>query len=153
MYRAVWGDCGQSAGSGTWPRWMSSHSIQPSNAAYLDLSEGPPSVKQICTTSEVGVICTLRVYSVSSCRSSVKTLNKMGLSTSPWGTAVVMGCQLELTPLSTICEAQLCSMFLTPRRVRLCRPRAACFCRSILWETLSKALLKCRLTTCRIIAS
>ena len=120
------------------------HPILFSPVMQLICVKGLLTVKQICTTSEVGVICTLRLYSVSSCRSSVKTLNKMGLSTSPWGTAVVTGHQLELTPLSTICEAQLCSMFLTPRRVCPCRPRAACFCWSISWETLSKALLKFR---------
>ena len=75
-----------------------------------------------------------------SSRSSVKILNRTGPSTDPWGTPLVTGRQLDLTPFATTLWAQPSSQFLTQPRVHLSKPRTASFCRRILWETVSKAV-------------
>ena len=51
------------------------------------------------------------------------------------------GRQLALTPFTTTLWARPSSHFLAQPRAYLSKPRAASFCRSILWETASKALL------------
>jgi len=47
----------------------------------------------------------------------------MGPSTDPWGTPLVTGHQMDLTPLTTTCWARPSSQFLTQRRVYLSRPK------------------------------
>jgi len=76
-----------------------------------------------------------------SSRSSIKILNRTGPSTNPWGTPLVTGRQLDLTPFTTTLWARPSSQFLTQSRVYLSKPRTASLCRRILWETVSKALL------------
>jgi len=84
----------------------------------------------------------LRVHSMPLSRSSVKTLNRTGPSTNPWGRPLVTSHQLDLTPLTTTRWAQPSSRFFIHRRVCLSKPQADSFSRGILWKTVSKALLK-----------
>ena len=57
------------------------------------------------------------------------------------------GHQLDLTPFTTTLWAWPSGQFFTQQRVYLSKPHDASFLRKILWETLSKALLKSRYTT------
>ncbi|RMC05196.1 hypothetical protein DUI87_18380 [Hirundo rustica rustica] len=50
--------------------------------------------------------------------------------------------QLDAATFTTTLWARPSSQFLTQRRVLLSKPRAASLSRSVLWETVSKALLK-----------
>ena len=86
----------------------------------------------------------LRLHSITSSRSSIKILKRTGLSTKSWGTPLVTGLQLDLTLFTTTLWAWLSSQFLTQRSVHQSKPRAASFLRRMLWETVSKALLKSR---------
>jgi len=53
----------------------------------------------------------LREHSIPSARSLIKTLNKTGLKTEPWGTPLVTSCHLDLTPFTTTLWAQPFSQF------------------------------------------
>ena len=66
----------------------------------------------------------LRVHSMPSTRPSVMILNRTGPDSDPWGKPLVTCHQLALTPFTTTLWAS--------------------FSRRILWETVSKALLKSR---------
>uniref|UniRef100_A0A8C8AAR1 Retinoic acid receptor responder 1 n=1 Tax=Otus sunia TaxID=257818 RepID=A0A8C8AAR1_9STRI len=69
-------------------------------------------------------------------------LNRSGPKTQPWGTPLLTGHQSDLTPFTTTLWAQPSNHFFTQRSVCPSKPRAASFGRRMLWETLSKALLK-----------
>ncbi|KAK4827472.1 hypothetical protein QYF61_018708 [Mycteria americana] len=60
----------------------------------------------------------LRAHSIPSSRSSIKILNKSGPKTEPWGTPLVTGCQLDLTPFTTTLWVQPSSQFFTHQRER-----------------------------------
>ncbi|KAK4818658.1 hypothetical protein QYF61_017266 [Mycteria americana] len=64
----------------------------------------------------------LRVHSIPSSRSLIKMLNRTGPSTEPWGTPLVTGRQVDLTPFTTTLWAQPCSQFFTQQRVHLSKP-------------------------------
>ncbi|KAK4810855.1 hypothetical protein QYF61_008827 [Mycteria americana] len=64
----------------------------------------------------------LRVHSIPSSRSLIKILNKTDPNTEPWGTPLVTGRQLELTPLTTTLWPQPSSQFFTQRRVHPSKP-------------------------------
>ncbi|KAK4819900.1 hypothetical protein QYF61_014635 [Mycteria americana] len=64
----------------------------------------------------------LRVCSIPSSRSLIKILNKTGPNTDPWGTPLVTGRQLELTPFTTTLWARPSSQFFTQRRARPSKP-------------------------------
>ncbi|CAN0178455.1 unnamed protein product, partial [Bubo scandiacus] len=83
-----------------------------------------------------------RVLSIPSSRSSIKMLNRSGPKTEPWGTPLVTGRQLELTPLTTTLWARPSSQFFIQRSVCPSKPQAASFTKRMLWETVSKSLLK-----------
>ncbi|XP_074679871.1 sodium/bile acid cotransporter 7 isoform X5 [Strix aluco] len=79
--------------------------------------------------------------------SSIKMLNRSGLQTEPWGTPLVTGRQLDLTPFTTALWARPSSQFFTQQSMRSSKPRAASCARRMLWETVSKASLKSSLQT------
>ncbi|KAK4827132.1 hypothetical protein QYF61_014526 [Mycteria americana] len=64
----------------------------------------------------------LRVHSIPSSRSLIKILNRTGPNTEPWGTPLVIGCQLDLTPFTTALCAQPSSHVFTQRSVHLSKP-------------------------------
>ncbi|KAK4829020.1 hypothetical protein QYF61_001795 [Mycteria americana] len=73
-------------------------SIQPLQIPLQSL----PTLQQINTPTQLGVICNLRrVHSMPSSRSLMNMLNTTGPSTEPWGTPLVSGRQLDLTPFTT----------------------------------------------------
>ncbi|CAM9595396.1 unnamed protein product, partial [Bubo scandiacus] len=74
--------------------------------------------------------------------SSIKMLNRSGPKTEPWGTPLMTGSQLDLTLFTTTLWARPSSQFFTQQSVCPSKPRAASFARRMLWETVSKALLK-----------
>ena len=88
--------------------------------------KGLPTSKQIDTSCQLCVICKLTE----------------GCETHPWGTPLVTGHQLDVTPFTTALWARPSSQFFTQQRVYLSKLQAASFCRRIPWETVSKAL-KC----------
>ncbi|KAK4807043.1 hypothetical protein QYF61_018384 [Mycteria americana] len=55
----------------------------------------------------------LRVHSIPSSRSLIKILNRTGPNTEPWGTPLVTGHQLDLTPVTTTLWARPSSQFFT----------------------------------------
>ncbi|KAK4817624.1 LOW QUALITY PROTEIN: hypothetical protein QYF61_021527, partial [Mycteria americana] len=58
----------------------------------------------------------LRVHSIPLSRSLIKILNRTGPSTEPWGTPLVTGRQLDLTPFTTTLWARPSSQFFTQQR-------------------------------------
>ncbi|KAK4821248.1 hypothetical protein QYF61_016547 [Mycteria americana] len=85
-------------------------SIQPVRIPLQSL----PTLKHINTPAQFGVICNLlRAHSIPSSRSLIKILNRTGPKTEPWGTPLVTGCQLDLTPFTTTLWAQPSSQFFT----------------------------------------
>ena len=80
------------------------------------------SLRQINITSQLGVVCKLTEGTFNpSSRSSIKVLNKIGLSTYPWVTPLVTGRQPDLTPLTTTHWARPSSQFFTQRRLYTAR--------------------------------
>jgi len=71
-------------------------------------------------------------------KSSIKILNKMGPNTELWGTPLMSNGQLVLTPFATSLRARPSGQFY----VYLCKQGAASFHRRILWQAVSRALLK-----------
>ena len=71
--------------------------------------------------------------------SSIKVLNRTGPSTNPWEIPLIS--QLDLTPFPTTLWAQPSRQFFTQQRAYLSKPWTASFCRRMLWESVSKALL------------
>ncbi|KAK4826053.1 hypothetical protein QYF61_004168 [Mycteria americana] len=59
----------------------------------------------------------LRVHSIPSSRSLIKILNRTGPNSEPWGTALVTGRQLDLTPFTTTLWAWPSSQFFTQQRI------------------------------------
>jgi len=55
----------------------------------------------------------LRLHSIPSSRSLIKMLNRSGPSSEPWGTPLMTGRQLDLTPLTTTLWARSSSQFFT----------------------------------------
>ncbi|KAK4827693.1 LOW QUALITY PROTEIN: hypothetical protein QYF61_020827 [Mycteria americana] len=55
----------------------------------------------------------LRAYLIPSSRSLIKIFNSTASNTEPWGTLLVTGCQLDLTPFTTTLWAQPSSQFFT----------------------------------------
>jgi len=116
-----------------------SPAIQPVHIAL----QGPPLPRQINTpVSLVSSAKLLRVCPMPSSRSLIKISNRTGLSIDPWGTPLVTGHQLVLTPFTTTLWNRPSSQFLTQPKVYLSKPWAASFSRRILSETVLKALLK-----------
>ena len=71
-----------------------------------------PSLKQIDTPTQLGVICSLTEGALNpSSRSLIKMLNKTRPKMEPWGTPLVTGCQLDLTPFTTTLCTQSFSHF------------------------------------------
>ncbi|KAM9656072.1 uncharacterized protein ACIBXB_008597 [Morphnus guianensis] len=70
----------------------------------------------------------LTVHSIPLSKSLIKTLNRMGPNTEPWGTPLVTCHQLDLTPFAATLWACPSSQFFTQRRVQLSKPciRQAC---------------------------
>jgi len=69
----------------------------------------------------------MRLHSIPSSRSSIKILNRTGPSTNPWGTPLVTGHHLDVTPFTTDLWAWPSSQFFTQQRVYLSKPWAASF--------------------------
>ncbi|KAJ7399991.1 hypothetical protein BTVI_109665 [Pitangus sulphuratus] len=105
--------------------------------------KSPPAFQLINAPPQLGVICNLLMLdSISSSRSSTKMLNRTGPSTDPWGTPLVTDHQLDAAPFTSTLWARPSSQFLTQHRVPLSKPWDASFSRSMLWDIMSKALLK-----------
>ena len=86
----------------------------------------------------------LRVHSIPSSRSLIKMLKRSGPSIEPWGTLLVTGHLLDLTPLTATHWAWPSSQCFTQRSVHPSRPWATSFSTRMLEGTVSKALLKFR---------
>ncbi|KAK4826066.1 hypothetical protein QYF61_005025 [Mycteria americana] len=76
-----------------------------------------PSIRSRLLHSLLSSANLLRVHSIPSSRSLIKILNRTGTSTEPWGTPLVTGHQLDLTPFSTTLWAQPSSQFFTQQSV------------------------------------
>ena len=99
-----------------------------------------PTFKQIDTPPNL-VSCAVlqREHSIPSYRSLLKMLNKTGPKTEPWGTPLVISCQLDLMPFTTTLCTWPFSQFFIHRRVHPSKPWTASFSRRMLWGTVSKA--------------
>ncbi|KAK4813337.1 hypothetical protein QYF61_026500 [Mycteria americana] len=64
----------------------------------------------------------LRVHSIPSSWSLIRILNRTGPNTEPWGTSLVTGYQLDLTPFTTTLWAQPPSQFFTQQSIGLSKP-------------------------------
>ena len=106
-----------------------------------------PSSRSTLLPNVVSSANLLRVHSNSLSRSVINVFNRTGPNIEPCGTPLVTGHQLDLTPFTTTLWAQPSSQFFIQRRVRPSKPRAVTFPRRMLWETVTKALLKFRQTT------
>ncbi|KAJ7412919.1 hypothetical protein WISP_94045 [Willisornis vidua] len=61
-----------------------------------------PTLQQIITPTQLGVICELTEGALNApSRSSLKTLNRIGPNIEPWGNPLLTGCQLDVTPFTT----------------------------------------------------
>ncbi|KAK4817894.1 hypothetical protein QYF61_002063 [Mycteria americana] len=90
--------------------------IQLALAHRCSLSSLPP-IKQIDAAAQIDTVSAnlLRVHSIPSSR-SLMMFNKTGPKTGPWGTQLVTGCQMDLTPFTTTLWAQPSRQFFTQRR-------------------------------------
>ena len=112
--RGYWG---QNAGPRTWSCWTST-TVHRSIALCSNLSRSLwraflPLNRLTLLANLVSSANLLRVHSIPSSRSSIKILNKMGSSTNPWGTPLVTGNQLDLTPFTSTLWAWPTSQFFT----------------------------------------
>jgi len=104
-----------------------------------------PTLEQVDTPTQLGVICKLTEGPLNPSSISLrKMLSKTGPKAEHWGTPLVTGRQLDLTPFTTTLCARPFSQFFIQRRVHPSKPWAASFSRRMLWGTVSKALLKPR---------
>ncbi|KAK4822933.1 hypothetical protein QYF61_023433 [Mycteria americana] len=91
-----------------------SPSIQPVQIPLQSL----PTLQQIDTPTQFGVICKLSEGTLNPLMQIIdKDINKTGPKTEPWGTLLVTGCLLDLTPFTTTLWAWPSSQFFTQRRV------------------------------------
>ncbi|RMC01183.1 hypothetical protein DUI87_22274 [Hirundo rustica rustica] len=119
-------------------------SVQPFQVFLQSLS----SFQQIDTCSQLSVICK---FTNERLHTFIHVINKnieqnwpqhrsMRDTTGDWP-------QLDAAPFTTTLWAQPSSQFLTQQRVLLSKPRADSLSWSMLWDTVSKALLKSKQTT------
>ncbi|KAJ7423037.1 hypothetical protein WISP_35360 [Willisornis vidua] len=80
--------------------------------------QSSPTLQQIDSPSQLGVICKFANHELNSLsRSSIKILNKASCNTDPWGTPLVTSCQLDAAPLTSTYWALPSRQFLTQHRV------------------------------------
>ncbi|KAK4816403.1 LOW QUALITY PROTEIN: hypothetical protein QYF61_016720 [Mycteria americana] len=93
-------------------------SIQPVQIPLVFL----PSSRSTLLPNLVSSANLLRVHSICLARSLIKILNRTGPNTEPWGTSLVTGRQLDLTPFTTTLWAQPSSQHFTQQRVHPSKP-------------------------------
>ncbi|RMC12516.1 hypothetical protein DUI87_10036 [Hirundo rustica rustica] len=115
----------------------------PSIQLFQISLQSRPTFQQIDTHSQLSVICR---FTNERLNTLIHVINKnieqhwpqhrpLRDTTGDWP-------QLDAAPFTTTLWAWPSSQFLTQHRVLLSTPRAASLSRSVLWETVSKALLK-----------
>ncbi|TRZ26596.1 hypothetical protein HGM15179_000537 [Zosterops borbonicus] len=119
-------------------------SIQPCQVSL----QSPPTFQQMDTCSQLNVICKFTNERVNIL---IHVINKDIEQSWPQHTPLrdtTGDCpQLDAAPLTSTLWARPSSQFLTQQGVLLSKPWAASFSRSVLWETVSRALLKSKYTT------
>ncbi|RMC22463.1 hypothetical protein DUI87_00777 [Hirundo rustica rustica] len=115
----------------------------PSVQPFQVFLQSPSSFQQVDRCSQLRVICK---FTNERLHAFIHVINKnieqnwpqhrpLGDTTGDWP-------QLDAEPFTTTLWAQPSRQFLTQQRVLLSKPRAASLFRSMLWETVLKALLK-----------
>lgn len=89
----------------------------------------------------------MRMQQIPSARSFIKILNKTSPKPESWGTPLVPGWQLDLTPFTTMLWIWQLSHFFNQCSVHSSKPWAASFPRRMLWEIVSNIILKSRQIT------
>ncbi|RMC06331.1 hypothetical protein DUI87_15762 [Hirundo rustica rustica] len=102
-----------------------------------------PTFQQISTCSQLSVICKFINERLNSLIHVVnKNTEQSWPQHRPLRDTTGAWPQLDAAPFTTTLWARPSSQFLTQHRVLLSKPRAASLSRTVLWETVSKALLK-----------
>ncbi|RMC06527.1 hypothetical protein DUI87_15964 [Hirundo rustica rustica] len=117
--------------------------LYPSVQLFQLFLQSPPPFQQVDTRSQLSVICKFTNERLHAFIHVVnKNIEQNWPQHSPLRDSSGAWPQLDAAPFTTTLWARPCSQFLAQQRVLLSKPWAASLSRSVLWETVSKALLK-----------